>query len=84
MTTKPQFKLGDMITRLTKALHIPHCVKCEKRRLILNEIRKLGLRETLKRLKVAGSSVPARGKAPSKQSLEDLVHKLEDCCDESR
>ncbi|MBI2099846.1 MAG: hypothetical protein HYT48_00720 [Candidatus Vogelbacteria bacterium] len=35
---KSRFKLGDAIAKLTKMLHIPHCAKCERRRLILNEI----------------------------------------------
>ncbi|MEK7569559.1 MAG: hypothetical protein AAB500_01555 [Patescibacteria group bacterium] len=35
---KLRFKLGDAIAKITKALHIPHCAKCEKRREILNEI----------------------------------------------
>ncbi|MEK7610350.1 MAG: hypothetical protein AAB468_01210 [Patescibacteria group bacterium] len=35
---KKQFKLGDMIAKITKILHLPHCSKCEKRRQILNEI----------------------------------------------
>lgn len=30
--------MGDAIAKLTKMLHIPHCAKCERRRLILNEI----------------------------------------------
>ena len=48
---KKKFKLGDLIARITKFLHIPHCLKCEKRRVILNEISEAGIRETLKKLK---------------------------------
>ncbi len=35
---KQWLKLGDIIATITKFLHIPHCIKCEKRRQILNEI----------------------------------------------
>ena len=35
---KQRLKLGDAIAKITKILHIPHCIKCEKRRQILNEI----------------------------------------------
>jgi hypothetical protein len=48
---KKRFKLGDAIARLTKFLGIPHCIRCEKRRIILNDAQELGLRETLKKLK---------------------------------
>lgn len=45
-----RFKIGDAIAKLTKMLGIPHCLKCEKRRLILNDAQELGLRETIKKL----------------------------------
>ena len=48
---KNRFKLGDLIAKITKALGIPHCLKCEKRRVILNELQEAGLRETLEKLK---------------------------------
>jgi len=51
MKTKQTIKLGDTIAKLTKILHIPHCKKCERRRLILNEISEFGLRETMRKLK---------------------------------
>ena len=51
MKQKKQFKLGDAIAKLAKILHIPHCLKCEKRRLILNEVRTLGVKETINKLK---------------------------------
>lgn len=74
---KDPLKLGDMVAKITKALHIPHCEKCEKRRLILNEIKNLGIKETIKRLKAAGVSDVEGG---NKRSVEDLVKKLNDCC----
>lgn len=46
-----KIKLGDLIAKITKFLHIPHCIKCEKRRVILNEVAEAGLKETLKKLK---------------------------------
>ena len=49
MTKK--LKLGDLIARITKFLHIPHCDNCEKRRVVLNEVGEVGIKETLKRLK---------------------------------
>lgn len=67
-----------MIAGLTKAFHIPHCEKCEKRRVILNEIRKRGIRETVRRLKAAGVSNVGGGNS---RSVEELVKKLSDCCD---
>jgi len=48
---KKKFKLGDFIAKITKFLHIPHCIKCEKRRVILNNIAGIGVMETLKKLK---------------------------------
>ncbi len=77
MNFKKELKIGDTIARLTKALGIPHCEKCEKRRLILNEINKLGIKETLKKLKTTGGSV---SETEDVQRLEDLKAKLADCC----
>jgi len=51
MYYKKRFKLGDAIARFTKILGIPHCIRCEKRRLILNDAQELGLKETLIKLK---------------------------------
>lgn len=48
---KLKLKLGDLIAKITKFLHIPHCAKCEKRRVILNEIEEVGIRATIKKLK---------------------------------
>ncbi|KKW35541.1 MAG: hypothetical protein UY83_C0006G0018 [Candidatus Adlerbacteria bacterium GW2011_GWA1_54_10] len=50
MIVRSRFKLGDAIARVAKILRIPHCQNCEKRRLILNEIQTLGVKETIKRL----------------------------------
>jgi hypothetical protein len=77
--TKPQFKLGDAIAKLTKVLHIPHCAKCEQRRLILNEIQKLGVKETMKQLKATGLKEAPKGK---QWSLEDIMDNMTDCCGE--
>lgn len=51
MSIKKKIKLGDIIANITKFLHIPHCKKCEKRRVILNEVTEAGIKETLKKLK---------------------------------
>lgn len=48
---KYQFKLGDAIAWLAKLLHIPQCENCERRRIILNDIQTVGVKETMKRLK---------------------------------
>lgn len=48
---KSKLKIGDLIAKITKFLHIPHCAKCEKRRVILNELGEHNLRETINRLK---------------------------------
>ena len=45
-----QLKLGDLITRVAKILHIPHCKNCERRRVVLNDLQAVGFRETLKKL----------------------------------
>jgi hypothetical protein len=74
---KRSLKLGDMIAALTKTLHIPHCEKCEKRRLILNEVRKLGIRETMRRLKAAGVVEVGDG---NERPVEALIKELNDCC----
>ena len=50
MDTK-KLRLGDIIAKITAFFHIPHCLKCEKRRVILNEITELGIKETIKKLK---------------------------------
>jgi len=77
--SKQQLKLGDAIAKLAKALHIPHCPECEQRRLILNEIRTVGVRETVRRLKAVGFSYsPNRA---DKRSVEDIIQKMEECCD---
>lgn len=81
MTNKRQLKLGDAIAKIAKALHIPHCEKCEQRRLILNEIRTLGMRETIKKLKTVGLSKP-REESGESWSVEEIIKKMENCCDE--
>lgn len=81
MTTKQQLKLGDAVAKIAKVLHIPHCEKCEQRRLILNEIRTLGMRETIKRLKAVGLS-EAKEKSGESWSVGEIIKKMEDCCDE--
>lgn len=80
MTTQ-QLKLGDAIAKIAKVLHIPHCEKCEQRRLILNEIRTLGIKETMRRLKAVGLS-DTKKKLNESWSVEEIVKKMEDCCDE--
>jgi thermostable 8-oxoguanine DNA glycosylase len=73
---KKQIKLGDAIAGLTKALHIPHCPKCEKRRQILNEIQSLGLKETVHRLRKVGES----NTNVTNKDVKEIIKKLEDCC----
>lgn len=75
-----QLKLGNVIAKIAKVLHIPHCEKCEQRRLILNEIRTLGTRETIKKLKAVGFSNP-KEKSDESWSVEEIIKKMEDCCD---
>ena len=71
-----RIKLGDAIAGLTKALHIPHCPKCEKRRQILNEIQSLGVKEAVRRLrKVSESNTNVTNK-----DVKEIMKKLEDCC----
>ena len=48
---KKSFKIGDMIARLTKLLKINHCERCERRRLILNDMGALGVKETVRMLR---------------------------------
>ena len=66
-----------MIAKLTKVLNIPHCEKCEKRRMILNEIQKVGVKETVRRLKAIGVSAREDGRL---HTVGDLVKKFDDCC----
>ena len=77
--SKQLLTLGDAIAKLAKVLHIPHCPECEQRRLILNEIQKVGVRETVKRLRAVGSSY-SPGTA-DERAVEDIVKKMEECCD---
>lgn len=72
-----QIKFGDAIARFTKALHIPHCPKCEKRRQILNEIQNLGIKETVRRLKKV-SEINTNN--ITSKNVKDIMKKLEDCC----
>ena len=76
MTNK--IKLGDTVARLTKILGIRPCPKCEKRRLILNEIQKVGLKETVKRMATVNSNT----EEAEALALKDVVNKLTDCCKE--
>lgn len=79
-TQDKQLKLGDVVAKVAKILHIPHCEKCEQRRLILNKIRTLGVRETIKRLKAIGLSKP-KEKSDELWSVEEIIKRMEDCCD---
>ncbi len=72
-----KIKFGDTIAKLAKILGIPHCTKCEKRRLILNEIQKIGLKETVKRMTAIDKDTKRE-----KQALKVAVNKLTDCCNE--
>lgn len=71
-----QIKFGDAIAGLTRALGIPHCPKCERRRLILNQIQKLGIKETVKRMRAVGKSESEE----DEKNLKEIVDKLNDCC----
>ena len=42
---------GDAVAKLTKVFGIQPCSKCEQRRRILNEAKKLGVKETLAKLR---------------------------------
>jgi hypothetical protein len=77
---KRQLKLGDTVAKIARLLRIPHCEKCERRRRILNEIRTLGMKETIRRLRVVGLS-KSNGDNES-WSVEEIIKKMEDCCDE--
>lgn len=81
MNKQQQFKLGNMIAKMAKALHIPHCDKCEQRRLILNEVRSLGIGETIRKLRTVGFS-PSSKRSDEKKSIEEVISKLTDCCKE--
>lgn len=69
---KNKIKLGDAIARVTKLLGIPHCEKCEKRRLILNKINELGIEKTMGKLRAVNSNDGPR--------LEELIKELDNCC----
>ena len=75
--SQKRIKLGDAVAQLTKALHIPHCPKCEKRRQILNEIQSLGIKETVRRLK----EINENNTKVTEQNVKEIMRKLEDCCD---
>ncbi len=79
MGKKRQLRLGDTVRKIAKALHIPHCEKCEQRRLILNEVRSLGVRETIRKLRAVGFSVSSK-RSLEKKSIEEIISKLTDCC----
>ena len=81
MNNKQQFRLGDMVAKITKVLHIPHCEKCEQRRLILNAVKSLGIKETIRKLRAAGVSV-SPNHSSEKKSMEEIISKLTDCCKE--
>lgn len=81
MKDKQQIKLGDMVAQMAKALHIPHCEKCEQRRLILNAVQSLGLKETVRKLRAVGVSVSPKV-SDEKKSMEEIISKLTDCCKE--
>lgn len=78
---KQRFRLGDMVAKMAKAFHIPHCEKCEQRRLILNAVKSSGIKETIKRLRAVGVSVPTK-RSDEKKSMEEIISKLTDCCKE--
>ena len=42
---------GDYLAKLTKVLHIPHCSKCEQRKLIMNRISEIGWSEAIRKIK---------------------------------
>ena len=68
--------MGNAIAKLTKVLGIPHCDKCEKRRLILNEIHRLGIKETTRRM----MAVEKTANKDQERALGEVVKKLTDCC----
>ena len=71
-----QIKFGDLVANLTKAFGIPHCPKCERRRLILNEIQKHGVKETIKKMRSVGRSESIK----EEKDLQEVIQKLNDCC----
>ena len=75
-----ELRLGDVITKLASALHIPQCEKCEQRQRILNEIQKVGVKETIRRLREVGFSYSS-GTSEKPPSLQALIKEMEDCCD---
>lgn len=79
MAIKRQLKLGDAVANVARALHIPHCEKCEQRRLILNEIALIGIKETMRRLGAIGLS-RSKKKSGKAWTVEELIKKMEDCC----
>lgn len=81
MDKKQQFKLGDAVAKIAKALHIPHCEKCEQRRLILNEVKTLGVGETIRKLRAVGLTMSTKP-SDEKKSIEEVISKLTDCCKE--
>lgn len=78
---KKQLKWGDIIAKLAKLLGIRHCSKCEQRRLILNDIQKVGVKETVRKLRAVGLSF-SKNVADGAWSVEDITKKMEDCCGE--
>ena len=52
---KESIKLGDFVEKAIKLIPAPlrpvHCTKCEKKRLVLNKVKELGLMETLRRMR---------------------------------
>ena len=83
MNKEQKFKLGDTVAKMAKALHIPHCDKCEQRRLILNEVRSLGIGETIRRLRAVGLSLSVKH-SDEKKSIQEVISKLTDCCKEEQ
>ncbi len=81
MDNKQQIRLGDMIAKIAKSFHIPHCEKCEQRRLILNAVKSSGIKETIKRLRAVGVSVSSK-RSDEKRSMEEIISRLVDCCKE--
>jgi len=77
--SRQQFKLGDAVAKLAKVLRVPHCPECEQRRLILNEIQKVGVHETVRRLRAVGFSYSPS--SADERAVEDIVKKMEECCD---
>ena len=74
--SEKELKIGDAIARLTRALGIRHCPRCEQRRLILNEMRRLGIRETARRL----MSIE-KNSGDETENVKKIMKELEECCD---